>query len=62
MYTNAVVSVHFEQDSYTTSENVMVFEFCVVVNEPFERPFLARVTTTPATAEGNSIYVAVTMA
>lgn len=49
--------MRFEQNSYTTSENVMSFEVCVVVDEPFERPFLVRVATSPVTAEGNCMHV-----
>ena len=54
-----VANVRFEQDSYTISENVTILEMvmleiCVVVDDPFERPIMVRVSTMPGTATGNS--------
>lgn len=48
---HAVINVRFEQNSYTASENVLVM-VCVVVDVPFERPFMVRVNTISGTATG----------
>ena len=49
-----MIDVRFEQNSYTVSENVFVMDpgICVVVDVPFERPFLIRVTSISGTATG----------
>ena len=48
---HAVINVRFEQDSYVASENVLAM-VCVVVDVPFERPFMVRVATISETATG----------
>ena len=47
------VNIRFEENSYTTSENIATMEVCVIVDDPFERPILVRISTSPGTAQGD---------
>lgn len=53
-----MINVRFEQNSYNASENVLMMdpEVCVVVDVPFERSFMVRVTTISGTAIGIDLY------
>ena len=57
--THIEINVRFEQNTYIASENVLMMdpEVCVVVDVPFERPFMVRVTTLSGTATGNNLTV-----
>ena len=55
MLTHAEVNIRFEESSYTTSENIAMMEVCAIVDGPFERSILVRISTFPGTAQGETI-------
>lgn len=55
MPTHAEVNIRFEESSYTTSENILMMELCAIVDDPFERSILIRISTSPGTAQGETI-------